>query len=97
LGKLAPPRPPPGKILADNVLLATNTNKTENSKLLGISRQTLYNILDCKQPITPQMAVRIGKFSGNGPRLWLNVQAAHDLWDAQQKVNVSKIPTLERA
>ena len=87
---------PPGKILADEVLPATGKSKTEIAKLLGISRQSLYDILDCKQPITPQMAVRIGKLCGNGPRLWLTMQAAHDLWNAQRTVDVSRIPTLEQ-
>ncbi len=86
---------PPGKILAGTVLPASGKSKTEIARLLGVSRQTLYDILDCKQPITPRMAVRIGKLCGNGPRLWLNMQAAHDLWEAQQTTDVSKIPTLE--
>lgn len=86
---------PPGKVLANDVLPVTGKSKTEIAKLLGVSRQTLYDILDCSQPITPAMAVRIGKLCGNGPRLWLNMQAAHDLWKAQQTVDVSKIPTLE--
>ena len=90
-------RPPtaPGKVLADTVLPASGKSKSEIARLLGVSRQTLYDILDCKQPITPRMAVRIGKLCGNGPRLWLNMQAAHDLWKAQRTVDVSKIPTLE--
>ena len=54
-------------------------------------------MLECKQPITPQMAVRIGKLCGNGPRIWLNMQAAHDLWKAERSVDVSKILTLEVA
>ena len=87
----------PGKLLADTVLPAAGKSKSEIARLLGVSRQTLYDILDCKQPITPRMAVRIGKLCGNGPRLWLNMQAAHDLWKAQQTVDVSKIPTLEPA
>lgn len=88
---------PPGKILAGTVLPASGKSKTEIARLLGVSRQTLYDVLDCKQPITPRMAVRIGKLCGNGPRLWLNMQAAHDLWEAQQTTDVSKIPTLELA
>ena len=86
---------PPGKVLADTVLPAIGRSKAEIARLLGVSRQTLYDVLDCKQPITPQMAVRIGKLCGNGPRLWLAMQAAHDLWQAQKTVDVSKIPTLE--
>ena len=94
--KTRPPTPP-GKLLADMVLPAIGKTKTEIAKLLGVSRQTLYDILECKQPVTPQMAVRIGKLCGNGPRIWLNMQAAHDLWKAERSVDVSKIPTLEVA
>ena len=43
-------------------------------KLLGVSRQTLYEILEEKQPVTPVMALRLGKLCGNGPDLWLNLQ-----------------------
>lgn len=87
----------PGQMLAEDVLPATGRSKTEVAELLGISRQSLYDILKCKQPITPQMAVRMGKLFGNGPQLWLNMQSAHDLWEAQQTVDISQIPTLEIA
>jgi antitoxin HigA-1 len=88
---------PPGKLLAEDILPATGRSKTEVAKLLGISRQSLHDILACKQPVTPQMAVRLGKLFGNGPRLWLGMQAAHDLWVAERSVNTRKIPTLEIA
>jgi addiction module HigA family antidote len=87
----------PGQLLAETVLPATGKSKAEIAKLLGVSRQTLYDILRCRQPITPAMAVRLGKLCGNGPRLWLNMQAAHDLWRAQKVIDVSRIPTLEVA
>jgi len=40
------------------------------------------------------MAVRLGRFCGNGPGFWLRLQVAHDLWHAERKlrVEVSKIP-----
>jgi addiction module HigA family antidote len=44
--------------------------------------------------VTPEVAVRLGKLCGNGPRLWVNMQAAYDLWHAERNVDVSKIPTL---
>lgn len=91
--KTRPPTPP-GKLLAGTVLPATGKSKAEFARLLGVSRQTLYDILACKQPITPAMAVRLGKLCGNGPRLWLNMQSAHDLWMAERKVDVSGIQTL---
>ena len=46
---------------------------------LGISRQTLYDILNEKQPVTAEMAVRFGKLFGNGGRFWVNLQRSHDL------------------
>ena len=76
------------------MLPALDLPKTTLADHLGISRQTLYELLGEKQPVTPQMAVRIGKLLGNGPIIWLNLQAAYDLWHATRDVDVSAIPTL---
>jgi plasmid maintenance system antidote protein VapI len=67
--------------------------------LLGVSRQTLYDILDEKQPVTPIMALRLGKLCGNGPELWLNLQKRYDLQRAEQELGakIEAIPTLEVA
>ena len=35
-----------------------------------------------QRPITVDMAMRLGRYFGNGPNLWLNMQQAVDLWDA---------------
>lgn len=84
----------PGTILREIAFPALTLSKTEIAELLGISRQTLYDILGEKQPVTPQMAVRIGKLLGNGPTVWLKMQSAYDLWQALQNVDVSGIPTI---
>ena len=77
------------------MLPALGRPKTEIARLLGLSRQSLHDILAGRQPVTPATAVKLGKLCGNGPRLWLNMQTAHDLWEAEQKIDVSGIPTLE--
>jgi antitoxin HigA-1 len=87
----------PGVLLAETVLPALGKPKTEIARLLGLSRQSLHDILAERQPVTPATAVKLGKLRGNGPRLWLNMQVAHDLWEAEQKIDVSGIPTLEPA
>ncbi|MEW5964369.1 MAG: HigA family addiction module antitoxin [Pseudomonadota bacterium] len=84
----------PGEVLREIALPALDLPKTEIADHLGVSRQTLYDILSEKQPVTPQMAVRIGKLIGNGPAVWINMQAAHDLWHAERAVDTSRIPTL---
>jgi len=70
-------------------------SKTAVANALGISRQTLYGILNQKQPVTAEMAVRFGKLFGNGARFWANLQRSYDLAAAERTVVVSKIPTLE--
>lgn len=87
----------PGAVLNGTVLPALNRPKAEIARLLGISRQSLYDILEGRQPVTPVTAVKLGKLCGNGPMLWLNMQLAYDLWEAEHAVDVSSIPTLEVA
>jgi addiction module HigA family antidote len=43
------------------------------------------------------MALRLGKLCGNRPRLWLNLQSAYDLWQAERRVDTRRIPTLHAA
>lgn len=88
------PQTHPGAILRNMVLPALDRPMTEIARSLGISRQLLYSIVNEKAPVTPEVAVRLGKLIGNGPRLWVNMQAAYDLWHAERSVDVSKIPTL---
>ncbi len=57
----------PGELLREEILPAIDRPKTEIAKLLGVSRQTLYDVLKEKQPVTPVMALRLGKLCGNGP------------------------------
>lgn len=87
----------PGELLREDIIPALGRSKTEIAKLLGISRQTLYDIIDEKQPVTAAMALRLGKLCGNGPNLWLNLQKRYDLERAEREVDVSAIPTLKAA
>ncbi|MFQ5740630.1 MAG: HigA family addiction module antitoxin [Acidobacteriota bacterium] len=60
---------------------------------MGVTRQTLHPIISGKTSITPEMALRLGKFCGNGAGLWLRMQQSYDLWHAKHalKVVVDKI------
>ena len=85
----------PGEVLREDVLPALSMSKTAVADALGISRQTLYDILNEKQPVTAEMAVRFGKLFGNGGRFWINLQRSHDLAVAERTVDVSGIRTLK--
>jgi len=85
----------PGEILREEVLPALRLSVTDAAKQLGIARQTLHRILAERAAVTPEMAVRLGKFCGNGPGLWLRLQQTHDLWHAERRMAdaVARIPS----
>jgi antitoxin HigA-1 len=91
-----PHRPPthPGELLREDVLPALNLTVTEAARQLRVTRQTLHRVLSGTSGISPDMAVRLGKFCGNGPGLWLRMQQTHDLWHAEQRLRdeLEKIP-----
>jgi addiction module HigA family antidote len=74
----------PGEILREDVLPALRLSVTDAAKQLGVARQTLHRILAERAAVTPAMAVRLGKFCGNGPGLWLRLQQTYDLWHAER-------------
>ncbi len=74
----------PGEILREDVLPALNITVTDAAKELGIARQTLHRVMTGEMAITPAMALRLGRWCGNGPGLWLRMQIAYDLWHAER-------------
>lgn len=51
--------------------------------MLGVSRQTLNQIVNEKQSVTAAMALRLGKLFGTSPESWLNMQTTFDLQRAR--------------
>jgi len=76
----------PGEILKEDVLPALNLTISEAARQLGISRQALHKLLAGTVAVTPEMALRLGRWCGNGPGLWLRMQQAHDLWAAERRM-----------
>jgi addiction module HigA family antidote len=76
----------PGAILREDVLPALRLSVSEAARQLRVTRQTLHRILSGRSAVTPEMALRLGRFCGNGPDLWLRMQQAHDLWRAREEL-----------
>ena len=85
----------PGALLREVTMPAFKMPVSTLAKQLGVTRQTLPRILAEKARITPEMALRIGKFCGNGPNLWLRMQEDYDLWHAERTLRdeIARIPT----
>ena len=89
----------PGELLREDILPAVARPKTEIARLLGISRQTLYDILNEKQPVTPAMALRLARMFGGNAESWVNMQRNYDLKIAEGDMaeELAKIPHLKAA
>lgn len=81
----------PGELLRGMVLPAVDMTKVEIADALGISRTHLDNILNERAGVSPTIAVKLGKLFGNGPDLWVQMQAAYDTWQAVRRVKVDNI------
>ena len=94
LAGLAPMHP--GELLREDVLPALGISKAAFARHLGISRQTLYALLDEETPVTPNLALRLGRLCGNGAVLWLNLQRDYDLrvLEPQMAEDLARIPRL---
>ncbi len=75
----------PGKVVKSS-LEALDMTVYAAAKALGVTAQTLHNIVDGKSAVSPEMALRLGRWFGNGPDLYINMQRDVDLWDARQKL-----------
>jgi addiction module HigA family antidote len=75
----------PGALMRETIEDHLGLSKSEVARRMKISRATLYAILTGESAVTADMAVRFAAIGGGEPQLFLNMQAAHDLWHAQQR------------
>jgi addiction module HigA family antidote len=87
-----------GVIFAEEVMPELRKSRTivDIAALLKVSRSILYLVMAGEVAVSPDMAVRLCKLCGNGPNLWLNLQAAYDAWEASRRLRkeIRSIPTL---
>ena len=75
----------PGEMLREDILPAVAWPKVEIARVLGISRQTLCDILK-KQPVTPAIALRLARMFGGSAESWVNMQRNYDLKIAEAEM-----------
>jgi addiction module HigA family antidote len=75
----------PGELMRETIEDHLGLSKSEVARRMKISRAALYAVLGGESAMTADMAVRFSAIGGGEPQLFLNMQAAHDLWHAQQR------------
>ena len=89
----------PGEMLREDFLPDYGLTVSALAKALGVSRQTMNELLRERRAVSPEMALRLSRLFGNSPEFWLNAQRAVDLWNAAKalKVRVERIKPLKVA
>jgi addiction module HigA family antidote len=80
----------PGKIVK-HAIESTGLSVTDASARLGVTRQTLSRLINCKTSLSPEMAVRVSKAFGTTPEHWLRMQLAYDMAQMQEKMEQIKV------
>ncbi len=89
--------PHPGLSVRKDCLDPMRLSVTKASKLLGVSRKQLSDIVNCHAGISPEMAIRLDKAFGGGAETWLRLQAAYDLAQAMKREDQIKVKRLSPA
>jgi len=76
--------PHPGESIRFDCLEPLKLTVTAGAVCLGVSRQTLNNIINVKSGISAEMAIRLSKVFGGSAENWLNLQVAYDLSKARK-------------
>ena len=81
----------PGGSIRRACLEPLGLSVTEGAKILGVTRQTLNNVINGKSGISPEMAIRLSKAFGSTPETWLRMQLAYDLAKARKVESTLKV------
>ena len=89
----------PGEMLREDFLPDFGLTVANSADALGVSRQTVNELLRERRALSTEMGLRLSRLFGNTPEFWLNAQRAVDLWDAEQaiKADVDRIKPLHAA
>ena len=83
----------PGELLREVVIPATGRTRPRSLRCSGSPVSHLYDITEERKPVSPAVAIRLGKLFGDSAGVWVRMPAAYDTWHAARQVNTSKIPT----
>lgn len=88
--------PHPGLSVRHDCLEPLALSVTEGAKALGVSRQALNNLVNCRSGISPEMAIRLAKAFGGSPETWLGIQVDYDLAQARRREDKIVVKRVER-
>ena len=83
----------PGEILREEFLHPLGMSARALAAEIGVPANRLTEVAAGRRAVSADTAIRLGKYFGNDPRFWLNLQAAYDLSKAEALTDYSRVPT----
>ena len=83
--------PHPGKVLKQIYLTDYKLSISAFALRIGVSRVTASELVNGKNGVTAEMALKLSKVFSTTPEFWLNMQQQYDLWQAKQRTNLDDI------
>ena len=75
----------PGEVLREDFMPDYGLTTAALADALGVSRQTINEVIRERRSVTPVMALRLSRLFRNTPEFWLNAQNAWDIWNAGRR------------
>ena len=75
----------PGEMLREDFLPDYGLKTTSLAAALGVSRQTINELLRERRAVSPVMALKLARLFKNSPEFWMNAQRTRDLWESEQQ------------
>jgi addiction module HigA family antidote len=88
--------PHPGRLIKHECLEPLDLNITKAADILGVTRLTLSNLMNGKNGVSPEMAIRLSKAFGSSPEVWLGLQMDYDLAKAEKKASRIKVKKVKK-
>ena len=86
------PLPHPGVILQEEFLIPMGLTPAALAKALGLTRARVSEIVRGQRGITPDTALRLGRYLGTSAELWMNLQTRYDLEMARRQFRATIVP-----
>src|SRR5271166_4386699 len=87
----------PGEILKSEFMEPLGLSSYRLAMELHVSAPRINDLVRGKRSITADTAMRLGRYFGTSPQLWLGLQMDHDLWLAAKDKSLSKIKPRAKA
>jgi addiction module HigA family antidote len=88
--------PHPGLSVKHDCLEPLGLTVTKAAQVLGVTRQTLNDLIHGRRGISPEMAIRLDMAFGGGADAWIRVQAAYDLAQARKRADRIEVKRYDR-